>query len=113
MKGRRTQGTGKKLRGAHIQKLNREPRAQNLRKAKGGTTMKKQEVLEKMRKTAITAYEVDQEWAKDESGRSRVAGSLMTLCWLARSIFGEGSEEETEFDYYFDNRNKPMPQPTK
>lgn len=73
--------------------------------------MKKQDVLESLRKAAIDAYEIHEEYMTDQSDARRLAGALCALKNTVIYIFGWDSEEAKEFDYYFKNRFEQFPQP--
>lgn len=73
--------------------------------------MRKQDVLESLRKAAIDAYSIHEEYMEGGNEARRLAGAILSLKSAAGYIFGWDSEEAKEFDYYFKNRFEPMPQP--
>ena len=73
--------------------------------------MRKQDVLEGLRKAAIDAYQMHEEYMAGGSDARRLAGAICSLKNTAGYIFGWHSEEVEEFEYYFKNRFEPMPQP--
>lgn len=71
--------------------------------------MKKQDVIEAMRKTALSAHLINSNPIGNSNDRMTLFGELLALRSIASRLFYD-EEVYEEFEFYLENYDKPMPQ---
>ena len=72
--------------------------------------MKKQEVIEATRKTALSAHLINSNPIGCSHDSQTLFGELLALRGIALRLF-HNKEVCEEFEFYLDNYDKPFPQP--
>ncbi|WP_139366827.1 hypothetical protein [Trichlorobacter thiogenes] len=72
--------------------------------------MKKQDVIEAMRKTALSAHLINSNPIGYSDDRMTLFGELLALRSIASRLF-HGEEVYEEFEFYPENYDTPFPQP--
>lgn len=75
--------------------------------------MEKSKILEAAKNTILSGYWINENYMSNHPKNRELYLRILTINTMITNIFGIGSEEEKEFDFYLKNFDVPFPQKEK